>query len=84
MKRRHSQEAWLILVWLCLGGLGLTADSNRPTTTKSDAGRQLPRLQVFLYAYAPISSDHLKVAKEVATGIYTNGDPRGMAGVLSR
>ena len=33
---------------------------------------QRPRLQVFVYAYAAISSDHLKVAKEVATGIYTN------------
>ena len=72
MKKRNFQEAWLILVWFCLGGLGLTADSNRPTTTKSDGQPQLPRLQVFLYAYAPISSDHLKVAKEVATGIYTN------------
>ncbi len=72
MKRRNSQEAWLISVWLCLGGLGLTADSNSLKTTEPDGISPRPRLQVFLYAYAPISSDHLKVAEEVATGIYTN------------
>jgi hypothetical protein len=29
-------------------------------------------LQVFVYNYAPLSSGDLKVAKEVATGIYEN------------
>jgi len=72
MKRRNSQEAWLISVWLCLGGLGLTADSNSLTTTKSDRLSLRPPLQVFVYNYAPISSGDLKVAKEVAASIYEN------------
>jgi hypothetical protein len=55
MKRRDFQEAWLISVWLCFGGLGLTADSSRPTTKESDRLSLRPTLQVFLYNYAPLS-----------------------------
>ena len=69
---RYSQGPWLISIWLCLGGLGLTADSNSLTMTKSERVFQRSTLRVFVYAYAPMSSVHLKVAKEVATGIYTN------------
>jgi hypothetical protein len=72
MKRRHSQAAWSISVWLCLGGLGLSADSNSLETTETDRVSPRSSLQVFVYAYAPVSSAHLKLAKEVATGIYTN------------
>jgi hypothetical protein len=72
MKGRHSQAAWSISVWLCLGGLGLTADSNSLKTTETDRVSPQSSLQVFVYAYARVSSAHLKVAKEVATGIYRN------------
>jgi len=73
MKRHNSQEAWLISVWLCLGGLGLTADlDSLNKTSKSDRMPLQPRLQVFVYNYSQISNADLKVAQEVATGIYGN------------
>jgi len=68
MKRCTFQKVWLIAVWMYLGGLGMAADSNHPTPTKSNRGG----LNVFLYAYAPMSVDYLNVAKEVATAIYAN------------
>jgi len=72
MKRCNFQEVWLISVWLCLGGLGLTADPNRPTIAKSDGKPLRPPLQVFVYNYASLSSGDLKLAIEVATDIYRN------------
>ena len=72
MKRRSSQEAWLISVWLCLGGLGLTADSNSLTLAKSERASRRPPLQIFLYNYSPLSSGDLTVAKQVAANIYQN------------
>ena len=72
MKRRNFQEAWLISAWLCLGGLGYTTDSNSLTTKKSERLTLRSPLQVFLYNYSPLSSGDLKVAKEVASGIYEN------------
>ncbi len=72
MTQGNSRGVWLISVWLCLGGLGLTSDSNSLGNTKIDPLSPRPRLQVFVYNYAPISSGDLKVAKEVAANIYEN------------
>jgi hypothetical protein len=54
MKRYNFQEVWLISVWLCLGGVGLTADPSRPTTKESDHLSLRPPLQVFVQLRSPV------------------------------
>ena len=72
MKQRSFRGVWLTSVWISLGVVVLASDWSGLTEPKSDPASLRSSLQVFVYAYAPVSSAHLKVAKEVATGIYRN------------
>ena len=72
MKQRSFRGVWLTSVWISLGVVVLAADRSGLTEPKSDPESLRFRLKAFVYAYAAISSDHLKVAKEVAAGIYAN------------
>jgi hypothetical protein len=72
MTQGNSRGVWVISFWLCLGGFGLTSDSNILGNATVDPMLPRPRLQLFVYNYAPVSSGDLKVAKEVAANIYEN------------
>ena len=72
MKQRSFRGVWLTSFWISLGVVVLAADRSGLTEPKSDPESLRFRLKAFVYAYAAISSDHLKVAKEVAAGIYAN------------
>jgi len=73
MKKHIAQGLWFPLIWFCLIRTGVPAQSDPLNkSSQHDSASTNPTLQVLIYNYTPLSNADLKVAKEVATGIFAD------------